>query len=69
MFKQQIEKLRVSNAISLELDDLHQEINIALSKMQNNYDNESDFSRNLSHQAEWQEFVNQELQKLSKYKS
>lgn len=68
-FKQKIERLRVSNAISSELDDLNHEINIALSKMQNNYDNESDYSRNLSHQADWQEFVNHELQKLSKYKS
>jgi len=68
-FKHQIEKLRVSNAISLELDNLHQEINVALSKMQNNYDSQSDYSRNLSHQAEWEDFVKKELQKLSNYKS
>jgi len=68
-FKQQIERLKVSAHIASDLDNLHQEINKLLSKMQNSYDGESDYSRNLIYQTKWHKFIKMELEKLSKYKS
>ena len=41
----------------------------ALSKMQNQYDAETNHSQNLEKQLEWQAFIKQELRKLAAYSS
>lgn len=68
-FRQQISKLKISNTIKNDLSNLRNEINKALEKMQNNYDTETNFSRQVEFQSKWQLYIDEELEKLSKYKS
>lgn len=68
-FRYRISKLKVSNSIRKQLKKTHNAINTELAQMQNRYDNETDYSRNFESQAKWKNFVNTELNKLSKYKS
>tara|TARA_R110002049_G_scaffold97782_3_gene238153 strand:- start:2675 stop:3181 length:507 start_codon:yes stop_codon:yes gene_type:complete len=68
-FRQQISKLKISQSIKNELHGLHKSINKDLETMQNTYDTETNYSRNVETQAKWQLFITQELQKLSEYKT
>lgn len=68
-FRQRISMLKVSNTIKSELRQLNKTINKELSEMQNRYDAESNYSRDFENQAKWKNFVAEELEKLSKYKS
>lgn len=68
-FRQQISKLKISNTIKNDLRQLHNDINKALAKMQNEYDTETNFSRHVNVQSKWKLYIGDELQKLSKYKS
>lgn len=67
-FRQQIDRVKVSNSVRSQLKKLHNTINKELSQMQNRYDSETDFSRNVEAQATWQAYITAELNKLSKYK-
>ena len=66
--RKQIDEAHFSLNIKKEISKLHSNINIELKEFQNKYDSESDFSRSVITQKEWQIFVKQELVKLSKYK-
>jgi hypothetical protein len=68
-FKQQIETLKISENLVKNLEALYKNINTDLRKMQNLYDSETDFSRQIEAQARWQEQVQMELEKLSTFKS
>ena len=68
-FRQQVAQLNVSQNISSILDEIHKQINIELSNMQQQYDNETNYSRNFEEQARWQDYIDSELKRLSKYKS
>lgn len=56
-----ITKLQLSPEIKNELADLHQSVNLELSKRQSAYDRETDHSRNLQNQANWELMVKREL--------
>ena len=66
--RKQIDETSFSMNIKKEISKLHININKELKEFQIKYDSESDYSRNVENQKEWQVFVNQELEKLSKYK-
>ena len=66
--RKQIDETSFSINIKKEIFKLHTNINKELKEFQNKYDSESDYSRSVENQKEWQVFVNQELKKLSKYK-
>lgn len=66
--RQQIDEASFSTNIKTEISKLHGNINKELKAFQNKYDSESDYSRSIETQQEWQIFVQQELKKVSKYK-
>tara|TARA_R110000868_G_scaffold37543_2_gene132711 strand:+ start:365 stop:907 length:543 start_codon:yes stop_codon:yes gene_type:complete len=68
-FRQAISKLKTSQTIKNELRQLHKSINKDLEVMQNAYDGETDYSRNVETQVKWQLFIINELEKLSEYKT
>ncbi|GAA3626193.1 DUF922 domain-containing protein [Flavivirga jejuensis] len=68
-FRQRIEQIKVSNNVRSQLKKLHNAINKELSQMQNRYDSETNYSRNVDGQATWKVYIADELKKLSKYKS
>lgn len=67
-FRYRISELKVSNSISSELKKLHNTIKKELTSMQDAYDAETDFSRNVEQQAKWQAQIAMDLVKLSIYK-
>ena len=68
-FRQRISHLKMSNNIRKELKVIHNAINKELSQMQDNYDNETNYSINYESQKEWHNYIAIELKKLSKFKS
>lgn len=66
-FRKQIEKLKVSNHIREDLQQLHQSINKQLADMQNLYDTESNNSINKEQQDKWAAYVKKELSNLDAY--
>lgn len=68
-FREQITKLKNLSTVKQDLRYLNESINRALARMQNTYDDESDYSRNEEAQAKWQAYINTELAKVAKYKS
>ncbi|MBT8393411.1 MAG: DUF922 domain-containing protein [Bacteroidia bacterium] len=66
--RKQIAETNFTIKIQREISKLHFDINKQLKEMQNDYDRESDYSRILVTQQKWQDFVYDELNKLSKYK-
>lgn len=68
-FRKRIENLKVSNTIRKELKQMHNTINNELAKMQDRYDEETNYSRNYEAQKRWETYIANELEKLSKYKS
>ena len=68
-FRYRISQLKVSNNVKGQLKKIHKDIITELSKMQNKYDNETDYSRNFESQATWETFMIAELKKFIKYKS
>lgn len=68
-FRQRVAQIAISSSLNTQLDKIHQDINKELSKLQEQYDAETDFSRNFEQQARWQKYIQDELDKLSKYKS
>ena len=68
-FRQELSKIKVSENIKQELDNLHIEINNALYTMQKRYDKETNHSQIIEKQLEWQEMIAEELNQLSKFKN
>jgi hypothetical protein len=67
-FRQQISELKVSNSIGSQLKKLHNSIKQDLASMQDSYDVETNYSRNVEQQAKSKAYIVTELTKLSKYK-
>lgn len=68
-FRQRIAQLEVSNAVRKELKAVHRAINRELSEMQDAYDNETDYSRQVEAQILWERYIKKELEKLDEFKS
>ena len=68
-FRQELSKIKVSENIKQELDNLHIEINKSLYTMQKRYDKETNHSQIIEKQLEWQEMIAEELNQLSKFKN
>ncbi|MFD1615078.1 DUF922 domain-containing protein [Gelatiniphilus marinus] len=68
-FRQRISGLKVSNTIKSELRQLNKTINKELAEMQDKYDAETNYSRHLENQETWKNYIADQLNKLSKYKS
>ncbi|MGB1309368.1 MAG: DUF922 domain-containing protein [Oceanihabitans sp.] len=68
-FRMRVAALKISPSINTELENIHKEINEALSAMQNQYDTETNFSRNFEQQKLWQEKIKQALKQHTSYKS
>ena len=69
IMRKRIKSVRLSNTINMELNTIYSESRRALSKMQNQYDTETNHSQNLEKQLEWQAYIKQELRKLAVYSS
>ncbi len=68
-FRQQLGRLVVNQNIKKQMDQIHVAINEALEKIQKSYDAQTQHSINEGAQEYWQGFVEEELNKLDKYKS
>lgn len=68
-FRQQLGRLVVNQNIKKQMDQIHVAINEALEKTQKSYDAQTQHSINEGAQEYWQGFVEEELNKLDKYKS
>ncbi len=68
-FRHRISKLRVSNNVRRQLKKIHNDINSELSRLQTQYDNETDYSRNYEAQVKWHKIIKAELKAFSKFKS
>lgn len=68
-FRQRLSTVKISNTTRKELQAIHNTINKELSEMQESYDDQSNNSINFESQAKWQDYVVEELEKLSKYQS
>ncbi|GAA3589397.1 DUF922 domain-containing protein [Flavivirga amylovorans] len=68
-FRYRIDQVKVSNSVRSQLKTIHNAINKELSQMQNRYDSETNYSRNMEAQTKWKLYIVDELKKFSKYKS
>lgn len=68
-FRYRISQVKLSNSVRRQLKKIHNEINTELSQMQDKYDNETDYSRNIETQSKWKIYVDTELETYSKHKS
>ena len=68
-FRHRIDQIKVSNSVRGQLKTLHNTINKELSQLQNRYDSETNYSRNVDAQTKWKTYIADELKKFSKYKS
>ena len=68
-FRERIAKFKNLQTVKQDLRNLNESINKGLARMQNAYDDESDYSRNEEAQAKWQAYINSELRKVAKYKA
>ena len=67
--RKQIDGVRVSQNLDQILNALHQNINKALTDMQNQYDADTNNSMDKNAQAKWLTFIRNELKKYESYKS
>lgn len=67
-FRKQIAETNFTVNIKSELNHLNKKINKELKAYQEKYDSESNYSRTIEAQKQWQILIKQELKKLSKYK-
>lgn len=67
-FRQKIDQATFTVHIKKELSALNKSINMELKEMQQEYDRDSNFSRNAETQLRWQGLIQNELKKLTKYK-
>ncbi|MDO5981113.1 DUF922 domain-containing protein [Flavivirga spongiicola] len=68
-FRQRIDQVKISNSVRDQLKSIHNTINKELSQLQNRYDSETNYSRNVDAQTKWKIYITNELKKLAKYKS
>jgi hypothetical protein len=68
-FRQRVAQIAVSESLSIELDQIHYDINAELSNFQEQYDAETNFSRDFEQQAIWQKRIDIELAKLESFQS
>lgn len=68
-FRQQLERLVVNQNIKEQMSQIHVAINEALDETQKSYDTQSQHSINVEAQKYWKTFIEEELQKLTQYKS
>ena len=67
--RQEIDNATFSIHIKKEISKLNKAIDKELRDLQKRYDHDSNFSLKMETQRKWQEYVDRELNKLSKYKS
>ncbi|WP_240640232.1 DUF922 domain-containing protein [Mangrovimonas spongiae] len=67
-FRKRISQVKISNKVRDRLNAIHERILKELANFQNQYDNETDYSRNKDKQLVWQKRVRDELKKLSQFK-
>jgi hypothetical protein len=65
--RKRLQTTSFSKNINTEMNVIYSDSRNALSKMQNQYDAETNHSQNLEKQLEWQAFIKQELRKLAAY--
>ena len=68
-FRQRVAQVEVSQSLEKELDQIHYDVNAELSIFQEQYDTETDFSRDFEQQALWQKRIELELATLESFKS
>lgn len=68
-FRQQLDRLVVNQNIKIQMNQIHEAINTALTKTQHTYDEQTQHSIVVDAQKYWENFIAEELQKLDKYKS
>ncbi|MAB49567.1 MAG: DUF922 domain-containing protein [Flavobacteriaceae bacterium] len=68
-FRQQLERLVVNQNIKIQMNQIHVAINEALDKTQKTYDEQTNHSINVEAQNYWENYIEEELKKLEKYKS
>ncbi|WP_111683814.1 DUF922 domain-containing protein [Winogradskyella tangerina] len=68
-FRQQLERLVVNQNIKVQMNQIHEAINTALTKTQHTYDEQTQHSIVEEAQKYWEGYIKDELQKLDKYKS
>ena len=66
-FRQIVRTTNFTRDIDKEMDAIHGRINADLRTMQKKYDSETDHSRNVEKQIEWQNFIIKELNALKHY--
>lgn len=66
-FRKILEEREFTKDVKKEIRRIYATINREVKRMQSNYDAESDFSRNLEKQKEWEVFVQKELLKFKEY--
>ncbi len=66
-FRQRIENTTFTNAINSQMERINNAINTELGELQNKYDTETNHSQNIEKQIAWQNFITNELDKLSNY--
>ncbi|WP_338733273.1 DUF922 domain-containing protein [Mangrovimonas cancribranchiae] len=67
-FRKRISQVKISNKVRDRLNAIHETILKELANFQNQYDNETDYSRNKDKQLQWQKRVRDELKELSQFK-
>lgn len=68
-FRKRISLLKTTNNVASRLRAIHKSINEELATFQNEYDSETDFSRNVAVQLQWDADIKRELKKLDHFKS
>ena len=68
-FREQLIKLVVNKNIKQQMQGLHTTINGGLDETQKRYDAQSNHSMDIDAQKKWGVFIQEELEKLDKYKS
>lgn len=68
-FRKRISLLKTTNDVAKRLREIHKNINKELTAFQDKYDAETDFSRNIEVQLQWEVFIKKELKILDYFKS
>ncbi|WP_239000335.1 DUF922 domain-containing protein [Hyunsoonleella ulvae] len=68
-FRKRISLLKTTNDVAKRLRETHKNINKELAAFQDKYDAETDFSRNMEVQLQWEVFIKKELKILDYFKS
>ncbi|WP_299129667.1 DUF922 domain-containing protein [uncultured Winogradskyella sp.] len=68
-FRQYLERLVVNQNLKKQMNQIHNAINEGLAKTQKTYDAQTQHSINVEAQKYWENYIEEELKKLAKYKS